>query len=183
MTSKSTRERILAAAAQIVEQEGVDGLTTRAICDATGVTAPTLYHHFGNKDGLLAELVSQSFTDFMREKRSIPLSENVIEDLTRGWDTWIDFALSRPRMFRLMMDASAANPEITAESYEIMKRLVDRASEAGELIIDTETASHLIWAASNGVLMLFRQTENAALIKQISRLIFEAIRQKICKTT
>lgn len=33
--------------------------TTRAVCKAAGVTSPTLYHHFGDKDGLALALVRQ----------------------------------------------------------------------------------------------------------------------------
>lgn len=179
MTAKSTRERILAATAQILEAEGVEGLTTRAVCDATGVTAPTLYHHFGNKDGLLTKLIHQSLDEFMTQKRSVALTENVIDDLARGWETWIDFGVSRPRMFRLMIDASAANPEIMNESYAIMRRLVDRVADAGKLTIDTETAALAIWAAANGVLVLFRKGVDAEVIKITANLMFDAIRKRI----
>jgi hypothetical protein len=38
----STEEQILEAAAEILERDGVAALTTRAVCQAAGVTAPTL---------------------------------------------------------------------------------------------------------------------------------------------
>ena len=50
----TVRTRILETAAGLLAQSADADVSTRAVCDAAGVTAPTLYHHFGDKDGLLA---------------------------------------------------------------------------------------------------------------------------------
>ena len=47
-----TRERILAAAARRFAAQGRDGASMRDIAADTGLTMPTLYHHFGDKRGL-----------------------------------------------------------------------------------------------------------------------------------
>src|SRR6185369_17953349 len=60
----STREAILAAAERIVSRGGEDALSIRELCARVGVTAPTVYHHFGDKDGLLAEVVDACFAEF-----------------------------------------------------------------------------------------------------------------------
>jgi AcrR family transcriptional regulator len=37
------------AATKLLAERGPEGTSTRAICEAAGVTQPTLYHHFGDK--------------------------------------------------------------------------------------------------------------------------------------
>jgi len=48
-----TREKIVDKALEILDTEGVDGLSMRRLGDALGVEAMALYHHFPNKDAIL----------------------------------------------------------------------------------------------------------------------------------
>ena len=47
-----TREHVLSTAAQLFAERGFANVSIRDICDEAGVTAPTIYHYFGNKDRL-----------------------------------------------------------------------------------------------------------------------------------
>ena len=55
------RERLLAAAVRIFAAKGYAATTVREILQAAAVTAPVLYYHFGNKEGLFLALVEQGF--------------------------------------------------------------------------------------------------------------------------
>jgi TetR/AcrR family tetracycline transcriptional repressor len=48
-----TRERILDAALEILDRDGLDGLSMRKLGAAVGVEAMSLYNHVANKDALL----------------------------------------------------------------------------------------------------------------------------------
>ncbi|MEU4115695.1 TetR/AcrR family transcriptional regulator C-terminal domain-containing protein [Kitasatospora sp. NPDC028055] len=48
-----TRERIARAALQVVDEEGPDGLTMRALAERLGVKAASLYNHVPSKDALV----------------------------------------------------------------------------------------------------------------------------------
>jgi len=50
-------DRLLLAAGQLLHEAKGGNVSTRAICDRAGVQAPTLYHHFGSKQGLLDAVV------------------------------------------------------------------------------------------------------------------------------
>jgi len=47
-----TRETVLRAALELLDEVGMDGLTTRRLADRLGVQSPTLYWHFKNKRAL-----------------------------------------------------------------------------------------------------------------------------------
>ncbi|WP_418958284.1 TetR/AcrR family transcriptional regulator [Streptomyces tritici] len=55
----STRERILDAAAEILRARGVVSATTKEIAQATGVSEPTLYKYFGDKERLLLAVLEE----------------------------------------------------------------------------------------------------------------------------
>jgi len=82
--SASTEDEIPRAAAEVLERGGPAALTTRAVCEAAGVTSPTLYHHFG--DGLAAALVRRGMTEFMSRKRALQDTDDPMQLLRAGWD-------------------------------------------------------------------------------------------------
>lgn len=52
-----TRGRLLAAAAAVFAERGVEGASVDGIAEAAGRTSGALYAHFGSKEGLLLELL------------------------------------------------------------------------------------------------------------------------------
>jgi AcrR family transcriptional regulator len=53
----TSRDQILDAALNLFAQKGYAATTIREIVDAAGITAPSLYYYFGNKEGLYLELM------------------------------------------------------------------------------------------------------------------------------
>ncbi len=52
----NARERLIGAAQDILAEEGLAAFTSNAVVDRAGVTPPTFYHYFENKQALLREL-------------------------------------------------------------------------------------------------------------------------------
>src|SRR5271154_2189067 len=58
----SGRERLLEAALrQVREENNLASVTARSICAEAGITAPTLYHYFGDLGGLYCEVLERIF--------------------------------------------------------------------------------------------------------------------------
>jgi AcrR family transcriptional regulator len=163
----TTEDRILRAALSLLEKGGVEAVTTRAVCQAAKVTAPTLYHHFGDKDGLLGAIVAQGVEMFMAQKRANRSTADATADLRRSWDNWIAFALERPQLFRLMIENTRANPAVSQEAYTIMRAM--------------DAAAQTIWAGSSGILTLFARGTPPAEIRATSELLFDALVAKLVR--
>lgn len=179
--SMTTEERILNAAADLLEREGTEAMTTRAVCQAAGVTAPTLYHHFGDKEGLLRAVVQRGVAQFMVRKRASRTTADALADLRRGWDDWLGFATARPRLFRLMIESTHADPGAIHDAFLILRGVLERLHTEGRLLTDVDTGARTIWAASNGVLWLFMQGTPVADIRRTSDLLIEAMIARIVK--
>jgi AcrR family transcriptional regulator len=54
-----SRERIVAAALELVDAEGLPALSTRRLAAVLGVSGPSLYNHFATKDSLLDAVVDE----------------------------------------------------------------------------------------------------------------------------
>lgn len=57
-------ERILTTALDLFAIRGYDATAVREICEAAGITKPTLYHFYGSKDGVFQALVRSGFLQF-----------------------------------------------------------------------------------------------------------------------
>ena len=62
------RQRILAAAREMIEQHGLEKLRVRDLADAAGVATATLYNQFGGKDGIVELALKEDYL----ERFSIP---------------------------------------------------------------------------------------------------------------
>src|SRR5580700_1043901 len=113
VTESAVRTRIVEAAAGLLANAADVDISTRAACEAAGVTAPTLYHHFGDKQGLLAAVVNFGWTAFLESKRTTAsvVHEHVADDIRAGWDNHLEFARESPNFYKLMW-----SPTVSASS-------------------------------------------------------------------
>ena len=75
-----TRARLLAAAADLFADQGVDAVSVDAVAEAAGRTSGAVYAHFGSKQGLLLALLD-SWQDSVR---TVLLAEVAVTDSPRG---------------------------------------------------------------------------------------------------
>lgn len=173
----SIRENILTAASTLLEQHGLEATSTRAICEAAGVTAPTLYHYFGDKEGVLAAVVAQGFEQFLAEKRAMLYSHDPVENLRRGWDTYVAFGIEHPVFYALVFSQAERLewPEAAKEGYGMLLRLLGEVQLAGLLRVDLTLAAQMYWSAVHGVTSLLVARPNFAWQRNLSEQVREAM--------
>ena len=150
-----TRERIVRAAAGLLAEGGREAVSKRSVAAAAGVQGPTIYRIFGDMRGLLEEVASFGFNEYLREKASREPVENPVEDLRRAWDLHVGFGLDNPAIFTLMYGDPRPDEETAAdrESFGVLVGMVSRVAEAGRLRVGVERAARMVRAASTGVVL------------------------------
>ncbi len=167
--SRSTRDALFHAAERLLEQEGPHGVTTRAVCEAAKVKAPTLYHHFGDKTGLLDAVVERGIVLFIERKRGIPATDDALADLVSGWEDFVDFALGRPRLYQLMVQRLGENPQLLSAAMATTDARLERLADEGRLVTDLSFARSALLVVSTGVGALSTQTMPRAEAEQVAR--------------
>lgn len=180
--ASETETAIFRAAAALLEAGGPEGLTTRAICAAAGVTAPTLYHHFGDMDSLAMALIQQGRAEFKSQRRARKASDDLMKQLRTHWDDAVDFTFTRPNLYALLVRQAQRHPELLVETFAEMQALVQRLVDSGHFRVSLEEAAPAILAAFNGVLSL-RQwgTTLARDVTATSGLVFTAVINELTK--
>ncbi|MEV0315436.1 TetR/AcrR family transcriptional regulator [Nonomuraea fuscirosea] len=149
------RERMLAAAFEIARNEGVDAVTTRAVCTAAGVQAPSLYHHFGDRAGLISAVVDVAFEEYFHRKgaAAAPDDGDPRARVAAGWDAHVAFARAYPGLYPAMYPASGPPPSQLGRSGALLRAGFDELERAGALRpgITAALATNALRAALRGV--------------------------------
>jgi AcrR family transcriptional regulator len=64
-TERDNRSTILGTALGLFAQRGYEAVGVAELCEASGVTKPTLYHYFGSKRGLLDAIITEKGNPFL----------------------------------------------------------------------------------------------------------------------
>jgi TetR/AcrR family transcriptional regulator len=100
------RRRILGAAIPLFANRGYGSTSVRELAEAAGVTKPTLYYHFGNKEGLFVaavEAVLEVAGGVTREAVAMP--GTLRERLQYFIEAHFEHARAFPDAFRLVLTA------------------------------------------------------------------------------
>lgn len=93
------RAALIAAATQL--QEAGEPFSLRAVARLAGVSPTAPYRHFADRDALESALAVQGFAD-LTDSLVAAGDATSIEDLGRLAVIYVDFALDRPALFKLM---------------------------------------------------------------------------------
>ncbi len=161
-----TRTTLLAAALKVLEEEGEAQFSTRAVCSLAGVTAPTLYHHYGSADGLLSAAMAEAFAQFLESKNAAAQSPDPVTVLRDGWDDYVRFAAARPRLYAAMLGRVLQGAQIPAaqQAFALLIERISAIAAEGRLALAVEAAADVMWASANAASLLYvtAQLRNAA---------------------
>src|SRR5258706_3429199 len=147
------KTRILEAAVDLLSRSADAEISTRGVCDAAGITAPALYHHFGDKERLVSAVVDRGWARFLESKRAVATRthEDPLDDIRSGWDNHLVFAREHPNFYRLMWSAGVvASSAAAREGHDMLLGVLQRCAERGRLCVSVETAARMLMAAATG---------------------------------
>ena len=141
-------------AARLFAEKGYDATSVRMIVEAAGVTKPTLYYHFGSKEGLAEALLNVPLTALTAALGEIAGSDgDPLERLCRLFEAQFAFCREEPDRARFYY-AVAFGPHsgglaerflgFAAALKEPVRRVVGRLAEAG--VIDPSRADDFLLA-------------------------------------
>jgi AcrR family transcriptional regulator len=152
---EKAQKKIVSAAISLLNRGGRDAVTTRAVAEAAGVQAPTIYRLFGDKDGLLDAVAAHGFAAYFKRKKDRKPSPDPVENLRAGWDLHIDFGLSNPALYALMYGdpKPGASSPAAAASYRMLREHIRSIAATGRLRLSEERAANLVHASACGVVL------------------------------
>jgi len=149
---ESTRERLIAAAAELLDRGGPAAVTLRDVGRAAGVSHNAPYRHFADKDALLAAVAARELARQGANLDQVGASAADVQAMLQGYVRW---ALRYPERFRLTFGRwERENAELGSAAggaRNALRRAVAAAQARGELPPgDPERLSALLLALAHG---------------------------------
>jgi len=144
-------EQIVAAARDLLEQEGPGGLTMRRLAGRLGMQAPSLYKHVADKDELEVLLIAWALRDQGAATHEavdgLPRRgsrQRALEALARAYRAW---ALAHPHLYRLATQGPLPRERLP-EGLEAW------AAEPVVRVAGSEAKARATWAFAHGMTIL-----------------------------
>jgi AcrR family transcriptional regulator len=156
---EEARRAILNATEAILLEDGEENLSIRKLALRCGYTAPTIYHYFRDKDGLIDALLEERFSRLLQRVKRVQLGRDHIANLREYSRAFLRFVASNPTFYRVMMRGSSDGGErkirAAEESQERMAAPLLALAKEGRLWADdTDAAQQSLWAILHGVVAL-----------------------------
>jgi len=138
-----SNDRILKKALELFSDKGYDATSVREICEAAGITKPTLYHFYGSKEGVYRALVEGALERFRADISSALSGDASLRvKLGRVARSYLDAAKREPDLARFLM-ALSHNPQHSAPATDFVgfyqglmseiARTIEAAAANGEI--------------------------------------------------
>ena len=125
------REQILAQAKALFAENGVDAVTMAEIAMAAGVSTPTVFNYFGNKDGILIAMITEG-AQKARDNSKVLEPRTDVDFVTTLLAVFMDIsaetmAIASKRIWRYAQAASTRRPmtEFAQTFQEVDDALLD----------------------------------------------------------
>lgn len=109
------KEKIMQCALELFSNKGYDGTGIQEITQTAGITKPTLYYYFGNKEGLLKTILEYHFSDFItRLENATAYSGDTVKTVTEVSRFFLEIAKEKPIFYRMYLSMSSSAINTTA---------------------------------------------------------------------
>jgi AcrR family transcriptional regulator len=143
------------AAVELLEAGGSAELSLRAVARRAGVSPAAPYRHYADREALASAVAAVGYRELAARLAAAHPSPSTPEELAEVAVAYVEFAIERPALFRLMfgepcdrdnMDRVAATGAVSA----YLRGIVERSFPDG----DAEALGTAIWALVHGLAFL-----------------------------
>jgi AcrR family transcriptional regulator len=149
------RAACVRAAVELLEEGGESALSLRAVARRVGVSAAAPYRHYADREALVSAVAAVGYRELAERLTAAHPSPSSAEQLTSVAVAYVQFALDRPAMFRIMFGETCDrdNDERVAATAAVslyVREMVARSFPDA----DAEALATAVWALVHGLAFL-----------------------------
>jgi AcrR family transcriptional regulator len=156
------RDEILDAATELLLETGhAKAVSIRSVAQRVGVTPPSIYLHFEDKDALLDAVSARYFAKLDQEMQRVAIGQpSSLEVLRAQGLAYVRFATQTPELYRIAAmgewrSGSDADSALASSAFKHMRAAVRALMDEGSFPPDDMTTVALeLWSVTHGVASL-----------------------------
>lgn len=147
---RGARKALLEATEALLLEGGPEQVSIRAVVKRSGFSAPTIYHHFGDKDGLIDAVLELRVAEQLKGMTQVPRYSDPLKYLRELTSSYIKFGLQNPSHYRLMSSPRPGSKPLPS-AIEIRMLYIAALTEAAPRAADLNGLFELCWAVLHGI--------------------------------
>ena len=167
------REEIVEAASDLLEQSGSESaITLRAVARGVGISAPSIYPHFADREEILNAVLARAFEALVARMRvAVEREEDPVARLRAAAYAYVAFAAEQPHRYRVLFEphrplgtAPIKKPQtvesmVGADPFAVLLDAVRDCIDAGASKAPSPLAAAIeLWVALHGYVTLRAST-------------------------
>ena len=142
-----TPERILAAATQVFARRGFHGARVADIAEEAGIAYGLVYHHFRNKEEILAAIFGERWGDYVAFLTELGATPAPFRDrISKLVHFWVETYRNEPHLMTVMINEISRSYEFLEShdlgtvlvTFDAIERILVEARERGEVRADVD---------------------------------------------
>ena len=177
-----TRAQVLDAAEALLAERAVAELRVEDVSARSGVSAASIYVHFGSKDGLVSAVAQRLLALAVGVmEAAYGVEGEPLDQVREAGTVYVQLLLDHPIVGRYVLGDPAVDGSATADHVDALRAgfegRIRAAVDAGQIgVRDPRLLSHFLLAAWAGVASLSRRHDKARLTREeIEAAVAEAI--------
>ncbi len=152
------RRTIIDATEVLLTESGLGGFSMRALVQQCGYSAPTIYHYFGDKPGLIDAVLEASLEHLVEEIEQAPSDDNPVVQARTLCLIFARWGLRNPTHYRLMnepRDRELPPGSAHQRAVELMSEPLNALIQNGQISeAQFQLIQQSLWACLHGLISL-----------------------------
>ena len=175
---EGARRAIVDATEALLVEEGFERFSMRRLAERCGYTTPTIYHHFGDKQGLLDTVVEERFQLVLDRIQRVRRRPDPADTVRAILEELIRFGIENPTHYRLLSMARAPDaepPKSAQKAQEALEAHLAELAAQGRLAVeDPGHAARFLWIVLHGFVSLRITRPEAEWVEEMPELCIES---------
>lgn len=154
--ARDLKADLLKTSREMLDEGGPSALSMREVARRTGCTHQAPYHHFENREAILATLVTEGFRELAERLRAVhdrAERDGVSVTFEASANAYVGFALDNPGVFRIMFRPDMCNPESSPELLEASNQAHEELERLAQIAYGQRGSAEramIIWSHVHG---------------------------------
>lgn len=154
---RDLRADLIKISLELLEEGGPTALSLREVARRAGCTHQAPYHYFADRESVLAELITQGFSELgqrLEQANHLAATQSLEDTLKASASAYIGFALENRSVFRLMFRRDVCDPMRFPHLLEAGKKAFDALLILCELCFrekTTKASATIMWSHVHGI--------------------------------
>jgi AcrR family transcriptional regulator len=166
--SEELKGKILAAAAEVLAEDGYKGLSLRKIAARIEYSPAIIYHYSRDKAEIVSRVVAEGYGRILAQLKAVRVfPEDPVKTFLLAARSYVDLGLQNANLFRavLLNDIGEASAQVgmleeglskSRESLSLLSGMIGRFVESGKFRpVEAELSAQVMWSALHGLLTRF----------------------------